>query len=314
MVVYLLKRIALALVTLVLVSFIVFVASEILPGNVGRTILGPFATNAQVHALDVKLGLVHPVLDRYWLWISGFVRGRWGTSYTLQVPVFGLVMGHFGNSLILGAFALILIVPISVAFGVLAALHHDRPLDRAISVTGMSMLALPEFVTGVVVLVLFSILVHWFPVSSSVPTFSLVSIFRNLLLPALPEMVLIFGYVSRMARAGTVESLNSGYARTAVLKGLPRHRVLFRHILRNSLLPTITVVAVQAGYLVGGLIVVETIFNYPGIGNLIYTSATNHDQPVLQAAVFLVALVYTAMNLVADLLYAFLNPRVRLDR
>ncbi len=314
MAIYLLKRLALALITLVLVSLIVFVASEVLPGNVGRTILGNFATPAQVHALDVKLGLEHPVLDRYWLWISNFVRGRWGTSYTLQVPVFGLVMGHFGNSLILGAFALVIIVPISVSFGVLAALHHDRPLDRAISVTGMSMLALPEFVTGVVVLVVFSILVHWFPVSSSVPSLSVVSIFHNLFLPALPEMVLIFGYVSRMARAGTVESLNSGYARTAVLKGLPRHRVLFRHILRNSLLPTITVVAVQAGYLVGGLIVVETIFNYPGIGNLIYTSAINHDQPVLEAAVFLVALVYTLMNLVADLLYAVLNPRVRLDR
>ena len=311
MLTYLSKRLLLALVTLVLVSFIVFLASDVLPGDVGRTILGNFATQAQVHALDVKLGLDHPLLDRYWIWVSHFVRGNWGTSYTLQVPVFGLVMRHFLNSLILGAFALVLIVPISITFGVLAATHHDRPLDRVISVTGMSMLALPEFVTGIVVLVVFSIVVHWFPVSSSVPVFSLPSIVRNLFLPALPEMVLIFGYVSRMARAGTVEALNAGYTRTAVLKGLPRHRVMMRHVLRNSLLPTITVVAVQAGYLVGSLIVVETIFNYHGIGNLIYTAATNHDQPVLQAAVFLVALVYTLSNLAADLLYAVFNPRVR---
>ncbi|MBW4079765.1 MAG: ABC transporter permease [Acidobacteria bacterium] len=310
---YIAKRLALALITLVLVSLIVFVAAQILPGNIGQTILGHFATKAQVDAINAKLGLNGPILERYWHWISSFVQGNWGTSYSLQTPVFGLVMRDFLNSIMLGSFALILIVPISVGFGVLAALRHNTLVDRVISVTGMSMLALPEFVTGILILIVFGVQLHWFPVSSHVPTFSPISIVKNLLLPAIPEMVLIFGYVSRMARAGTVEVLESNYNRTAVLKGLPRARVLFRHTLRNSLLPTITVVAVQAGYLVGSLVVVETIFNYPGIGNLIYTSAVNHDQPVLQAAVFLVALVYTLSNLAADLLYATLNPRMRLD-
>jgi len=221
-------------------------------------------------------------------------------------------MRRFLNSIILGAFALVLIVPVSVGLGVVAALRRNHFTDRAITLVGMSMLALPEFVTGVLALIVLSIQFHWFPVSSVVPSANPVSIVRNLFLPALPEMVLIFGYVSRMARAGTVEVLESNYVRTAVLKGLPRSRVLFRHALRNSLLPTITVIAVQAGYLVGSLVVVETIFNYPGIGNLIYTAALSHDQPVLQAAVFLVALVYTVTNLTADLAYAALNPRVRL--
>jgi len=309
---YVSKRVLLSLATLLLVSFIVFIAGDVLPGSIGRTILGQFATDAQVHAVDVQLGFNHPVLIRYWNWISSFVTGDWGTSITQQIPVLSFVMQKFLNSLMLGAFALIIIVPISVGLGVLAAVKRNTKIDKIISITGMSMLALPEFVTGVGVIILFSLVLKWFPVFSNVPGWNPWQIVRNFFLPAMPEMLLIFGYISRIARAGTIEALESNYNRTAVLKGLPPSRILARHILRNLLLPTIAVTAVQAGYLVGGLVVVETLFNYPGIGNLIYTSATQHDQPVLQASVFLVALIYTVGNLVADLLTAWLNPRVRL--
>ena len=309
---YVSKRVLLSLATLLLVSLIVFIAGDVLPGSIGRTILGQFATDAQVHAVDVQLGFNHPVLIRYWNWISSFVTGDWGTSITQQIPVLSFVMQKFLNSLMLGAFALIIIVPISVGLGVLAAVKRNTKIDKIISISGMSMLALPEFVTGVGVIILFSLVLKWFPVFSNVPGWNPWQIVRNFFLPAMPEMLLIFGYISRIARAGTIEALESNYNRTAVLKGLPPSRILARHILRNSLLPTIAVTAVQAGYLVGGLVVVETLFNYPGIGNLIYTSATQHDQPVLQASVFLVALIYTVGNLVADLLTAWLNPRVRL--
>ena len=309
---YVSKRVLLSLATLLLVSFIVFIAGDVLPGSIGRTILGQFATDAQVHAVDVQLGFNHPVLIRYWNWISSFVTGDWGTSITQQIPVLSFVMQKFLNSLMLGAFALIIIVPISVGLGVLAAVKRNTKIDKIISISGMSMLALPEFVTGVGVIILFSLVLKWFQVFSNVPGWNPWQIVRNFFLPAMPEMLLIFGYISRIARAGTIEALESNYNRTAVLKGLPPSRILARHILRNSLLPTIAVTAVQAGYLVGGLVVVETLFNYPGIGNLIYTSATQHDQPVLQASVFLVALIYTVGNLVADLLTAWLNPRVRL--
>lgn len=309
---FILRRIGLTLVTLVIVSMTVFAAAQLLPGDLGRTILGPYATKAQVDALNHQLGADKPLPVRYWNWASDFVRGDWGTSPVQNVEVRPYVLGRFKNSLILAAFAFVLIVPLSITFGVVAALNYGKALDRCITITGLSVIALPEFVMGVFLIVVFAVQLGWFPVISQVPGTNPVDWFRQLLLPALPLMFVLFGYVSRMARAGTVDALQSDYARTAVLKGLPRRTVVRRHVLRNALLPTITVVAVQIGYLVGGLVVVETLFSYPGIGQLILTAATGHDLPTLEAAVLLIALVYTVANLLADVLYAVLNPRVRL--
>lgn len=309
---FILRRIGLTLVTLVIVSMTVFAAAQLLPGDLGRTILGPYATKAQVDALNHELGADQPLPVRYWNWASDFVRGDWGTSPVQNVEVRPYVLGRFKNSLILAAFAFVLIVPLSITFGVVAALNYGKALDRCITITGLSVIALPEFVMGVFLIVVFAVQLGWFPVISQVPGTNPVDWFRQLLLPALPLMFVLFGYVSRMARAGTVDALQSDYARTAVLKGLPRRTVVRRHVLRNALLPTITVVAVQIGYLVGGLVVVETLFSYPGIGQLILAAATGHDLPTLEAAVLLIALVYTVANLLADVLYAVLNPRVRL--
>lgn len=309
---FILRRIGLTLVTLVIVSMTVFAAAQLLPGDLGRTILGPYATKAQVDALNHELGADQPLPVRYWNWASDFVRGDWGTSPVQNVEVRPYVLGRFKNSLILAAFAFVLIVPLSITFGVVAALNYGKALDRCITITGLSVIALPEFVMGVFLIVVFAVQLGWFPVISQVPGTNPVDWFRQLLLPALPLMFVLFGYVSRMARAGTVDALQSDYARTAVLKGLPRRTVVRRHVLRNALLPTITVVAVQIGYLVGGLVVVESLFSYPGIGQLILTAATGHDLPTLEAAVLLIALVYTVANLLADVLYAVLNPRVRL--
>jgi len=309
---FILRRIGLTLVTLVIVSMTVFAAAQLLPGDLGRTILGPYATKAQVDALNHELGADQPLPVRYWNWASDFARGDWGTSPVQNVEVRPYVLGRFKNSLILAAFAFVLIVPLSITFGVVAALNYGKALDRCITITGLSVIALPEFVMGVFLIVVFAVQLGWFPDISQVPGTNPVDWFRQLLLPALPLMFVLFGYVSRMARAGTVDALQSDYARTAVLKGLPRRTVVRRHVLRNALLPTITVVAVQIGYLVGGLVVVESLFSYPGIGQLILTAATGHDLPTLEAAVLLIALVYTVANLLADVLYAVLNPRVRL--
>jgi len=309
---FILRRIGLTLVTLVIVSMTVFAAAQLLPGDVARTILGPYATKAQVDALDHQLGVDQPLPVRYWNWATDFVQGDWGTSPVQNTEVRPYVLGRFKNSLILAAFALVLIVPLSITFGFVAALNYGKALDRFITITGLSVIALPEFVMGVFLIVVFAVQLGWFPVISQVPGTNPVDWFRQLLLPALPLMFVLFGYVSRMARAGTVDALQSDYARTAVLKGLPRRTVVRRHVLRNALLPTITVVAVQIGYLVGGLVVVESLFSYPGIGQLILTAATGHDLPTLEAAVLLIALVYTVANLLADVLYAVLNPRVRL--
>lgn len=307
------SRLGLTVITLLLVSVIVFLVAQVLPGDVGRTMLGPYATAEQVRALNHRLGFDRPLAVQYADWIWGFVKGDWGQSVALGVPVRPVVLQRLGHSLQLAVFAFVLIVPFSIAMGVLAARRQGRALDRVVSVTGMSLIALPEFVGGVIVLVVFAVTLRWFPVSSDVPGANPAAWFRQFLMPSVPLMFVLFGYISRMARAGTAEVLASGYTRTAVLKGLPEHTVIFGHVLRNALLPTITVVAAQIGYLVGGLAVVETLFRYPGIGKLVVDSATSHDIPTLQACVLLIAALYMMVNLAADLLYGVLNPRIRVS-
>jgi peptide/nickel transport system permease protein len=306
------KRLGLSLVTLFLVSVIVFAISDVLPGDVGRAILGRSATDAQVAQIDHDLGYDKPLPERYWKLVSGYATGDWGTSPVLNTEVRPLVLRRFGNSLILAVFAFVLIVPFSIVMGVVAALHNGRWPDRTISITGLSLIALPEFVSGVILLVVFAVELGWFPSSSSVPTANPVDWFRQLLLPSIPLMCVLFGYIARMARAGTVDALRADYTRTATLKGLPRRTVIARHVLRNSLLPTISVVSVQIGYLVGGLVVVETLFAYPGIGSLAYDSVQANDITMIEAIVLFTAVIYMLSNLVADILYAALNPRVRL--
>lgn len=309
---YVLRRLGLTAITLVLTSFAVFAAAEVLPGDVGRTILGPYASQQQVDQLNHQLGADDPLVQRYFTWAGNFVKGDWGESPIQHVEVRPLVLDRLKNSLILGGFALVLIVPFSILLGVIAALNYGRTLDRIISIAGLSFVALPEFVVGVVVIVIFAVKLGWFPTSSQVPSANPVDVVRQCLLPSIPLMFVLFGYISRMARAGTIEALRANYTRTAVLKGLPRRYIILRHVLRNSLLPTITVVSVQVGYLVGGLVVIETLFNYPGIGELILNAATGHDLPTLEASVLMIALLYTVANFAADIITALLNPRVRL--
>jgi peptide/nickel transport system permease protein len=310
---FLLKRLGLGLITLVLVSFAVFAVAQLFPGDVGRTILGPYASAQAVARVDHALGIDRPIPVRYWLWITGFIRGDWGQSYLLNTAVAPMVLSRLKNSLILAAFAFIIIIPISIGLGVLAGLHHGKWVDRVITISGLSLIALPEFVSGVVLVILFAVVVHWFPSSSNVPSLNPGDIVHQLVLPSIPLMFVLFGYISRMARAGTISVLDSNYIRTATLKGLPRRVVIWRHVLPNALLPTITVVFVQIGYLVGGLVVIETLFSYPGVGKLVLDSANGHDLPVLEATVLMIAVIYLTANLIADVLYAVLNPRVRLS-
>ena len=309
---FLLKRLGLTLITLVLISFAVFLVAQILPGDVGRSMLGPYASAVQVSRFDHQLGVDRPLPVQYWNWITNFIRGNWGQSYLLSTPVRPLVFQRLLNSLALGAFALLLILPVSIGLGVVAALDQGKFGDRLISIVGLSLIALPEFVIGILLLVVFSIQLGWFPVASTVPSANPIDIVRQLLLPSIPLMLVLFGYISRMARAGTIVSLNSNYTRTAILKGLPRRVVIRRHVLRNSLLPTITVVSVQIGYLVGALVVIETLFNYPGMGKLVLDSAVGHDIPMLESTMLMVAIIYMVSNLAADVLLAILNPRIRL--
>ncbi len=298
--------------TLWILSLIVFFAGQILPGDPGRAILGPFAAKSSVQTLDTQLGVNRPLLTRYLSWIGGLLHGNFGTSYSYRTAVEPFVRAALINSIKLALLAFVIVVPLGIIGGVIAALYAGRGADRIISVTGLSLSSVPEFVSGIVLIVVFGVTLKWLPVTASAGAgASALDQLRHLILPAIPLVFVLFGYIARMARAGTIEALNSDYTRTAVLKGLPERTVIRRHVLRNSLLPTITVIATQTGYLIGGLVVVETLFNYQGLGNLIYKAATAHDFPMLEAGVMVIGVVYVVATLIADLLLTLLNPRLR---
>jgi len=309
---FLLKRLGLALITLFLLSVIVFAISNVLPGNVGRAVLGPFATQESVDQLNEQLGANRPLLQQYLDWAGGLVHGDLGTSLTTQVPVWDLLGPALRNSLELALVAFLICVPLSIVGGVIAGLRYGRPTDKAITMAGLSFAAMPEFVTGIVLILIFSIWLGWLPVTAQWEEgANVLTQVKYLLLPAFTLTLVLFGYIARITRAGMIEALDSDYARTAYLKGLPSSVVVRKHLLRNALLPTIAVVAVQIGYLVGGLVVVEVLFNYQGIGLLIYEAAREKDISLLTAGVLVVGTVYLVVTLIADILYAVLNPRIR---
>jgi peptide/nickel transport system permease protein len=309
MVRFILKRLGLALITLWLLSVIVFALGQVLPADPGRSILGPLAAPSAVHALDHQLGVDKPILTQYWNWITNFP----GTSNQYQAPIGPILTSALGRSLKLGIFALIILVPLGILGGVISALNAGKPIDRTISVVGQSMLTVPEFVSGIILLVVFAVELGWLPVTATAPPgSSFLTQLKYLILPVIPLVMVLFGYVARMARVGTIEALESDYARTATLKGLPRGVMIRRHVLRNSLMPTITVIATQTGYLIGGLLVVEVLFRYNGVGELTYNAAIQHDIPMLEACVLTIGVVYMVLTLVADITFSLLNPRIRL--
>jgi len=295
-----------------LLSIVVFAAAQLLPGDLGRNVLGPFASQEQVDQLNKELGVDRPLVSQYWDWISHFVRGDLGESLQYQIPVADLLGPALVNSLKLAALAFVLVVPLSIVGGTIAGLRRGRLTDRVITVGGLSLTAVPEFVTAIVLILIFGITLQWLPVSATAPPGAgIATQIEYLLLPSFALVAVLFGYIARITRASVIESADSDYARTAHLKGLAPGRVVGEHVLRNSLLPTIAVVATQVGYLIGGLLVIEKLFNYNGIGQRIYVAAQNKDFPMLQSGVLIIGIVYLVATLVADLLYSVFNPRIR---
>jgi peptide/nickel transport system permease protein len=292
---------------------IIFLMAQVLPGDVARRILGPFADQRAVDTLNHELGTDRSLITQYLDWIGGVLTGDLGESQSLRVPVSDVLWPALENSAKLAVLAFVIVVPLAILGGVTAARHEGRARDRIISIGGLSCTAIPEFVWAVVLLVVFSLGLGLFPSTAQFPDGAdpLTQV-KYLFLPALCLVFVLFGYISRMARAGTIESLDADYTRTAVIKGLPERTVIRRHVLRNSLLPTIAVVATQLGYMFGGLVVVEFIFNYNGLGQLTFRAAQAKDFPLLQSTVLLIGVVFLVVTLVADILYSVLNPRVRL--
>jgi len=306
------RRAAWAIFTLWLLSVLVFAGGQLLPGDIGRAVLGPLADARAVAALNHELGADRPLLDQYLSWITHAVRGDFGTSWTYKQPVAPFVGDALAQSARLGLLAFVVVVPLGIAGGVWAALHEGRLVDRAISTGGLCASAVPEFVSSIVLILIFGVWLRWLPIEATPPDGAgVLTQLRHLVLPVLPLVLVFFGYLARIARAGTIAALDADYTRTAILKGLPSHVVIVRHVLRNALLPTVTVAATQLGYLIGGLVVVESLFRYPGVGSLIYNAAKAKDFPLLEAGVLAVGAVYTVANLAADALHALLDPRLR---
>jgi peptide/nickel transport system permease protein len=305
------RRIGWAVFTLWLVSVVVFMATQAL-GDPARAILGRSATPERLAALRLKLHLDQDPLHRYLHWLGGIVRGDLGTSFASNTSVSSLIAGRVVNTVMLVLYAAIVIVPVAFLLALVAARLHDRIADNTIQVVSVTLAALPEFVIGILLVALFSTSVfHWLP---SVALVSGASPWMNLEAMALPTLTLVLAvvpYVARILRASLVEVLESDYIDMARLKGVPERTVVARHALRNSLVPAIQVVALQIGWLVGGVVVVEFLFQYAGIGGALVDAVRNRDMPVVQILALLIAAVYVVVNLIADILTVLVSPRLR---
>ncbi|MCO6453358.1 MAG: ABC transporter permease [Caldilineales bacterium] len=311
---YIVRRLGFLLLTLLITSLIIFLITQFLPGDVARIILGREASETAIANLRTELGLDRPLVVQYLTWLGHFLTGDWGKSYSTGLPIRDLVVERLVNSMRLAFLTMLIAVPLAVGLGVIAGLKQDKVADNAISVGSLSVVGLPEFVTGLILIHFFAFRLHILPANSSVPLdASFRDYFPMLILPALTASLVLLAYITRLTRAGVVEELKQGYVRTATLKGIPRRRVVTHHVLRNALLPTITVIAISFGWLISGLIVIENVFNYPGLGRLLTFAIDRRDLPLMQAIAMVTVLVFALANLAADLLYAYLNPRIRIE-
>lgn len=309
---FILRRTLLLAVVLLVVSLLTFGIVNVLPGDVATAVLGDMATPEQAAALRERLGLDEPLAQRYLTWLTALLQGDFGTSLQHGQPIAPLLMGRLGNSAILGLLTLAIAAPLAVALGIVAALRPGGLLDRLIGAIAVGAYALPEYVIGLLAILAFSI---WLPV---LPGTSLMDPNENPLARpealVLPVCVLITGmlaFISQITRASMIQVMASPYVRTAILKGVPFQRVVLKHALPNLLPPTITEIGMFLGYVIGGLVVVETLFSYAGLGQLVTNAVSYRDVPVIQATVLLVAAAYGIGNLLADVVALLLTPRLR---
>jgi peptide/nickel transport system permease protein len=311
---YIGRRLLLSLVTLWLLATIVFVIANVLPNDIGRTILGPFAPQESVDQLNERLGTNRPILVQYADSMLGIVTLDFGDSYVTGQPVWPQLLEAMGRSVKLAGLALLITIPLAITAGLYAARRRDRLADRAIVLVGVTSSSIPEFVTGTILVVVVGVQLGLLPVlATPPPDADIPTTIRYLLMPATAMAIVYFGYIARMTRAGTIDVLQSDYARTAAMKGLTPGQTMRRHVLRNALIPTVAVIAVQVGYLFGGIIAVEKIFNYNGMGQTMLMAAQRKDIPMLTAGAIVIGIVYMLATFAADMTIAWMNPRIRLD-
>ncbi|WP_245448683.1 ABC transporter permease [Phyllobacterium sophorae] len=309
---YLCTRAGTLILTLWLVSVAIFLAGQVLPGDVGRAMLGPFADTDAVAELNRRLGTDRPILVQYWDWLSHALVGDFGTSFAMRAPVAPLVLESLKNSAALAAVVLVFLVPLGVGSGIVAGLKPNSFADRFIVLAGACLAIIPDFVSGLILLMVFGLWLSWFPITGAAPDGAgFWTTGYYLVLPALPLVLNLTGYVARMTRTGVVQAKQADYTRSAILKGLDNHKVIFRHILRNALATTVAVLATQTGFLLGGLVVIEALFGVQGLGSLVLNAAKARDFPMLEAGVIVMAAIFVVTAAIGDLLQVALDPRQR---
>jgi peptide/nickel transport system permease protein len=312
---YLFQRLLLVVVVLLGVSLLVFCVTRLTPGDPARVLLGPRATEEQVLRLRTAYGLDQPIHLQYLSWLGRIVRGDFGESIQLHRPVLGEVFERFRGTLILAAAAMAISFSVGVAFGVTAALRANSFLDRALMSVALLGISLPPFWVGLILIIAFSLVLRWLPATGMFsPTGGgdIGDVLLHLILPAVSLAVVPLAVIARLTRANVLEVLNQLYVRTARAKGLPSRTIVVRHVLSNTLIGTVTILGLEAGWLLGGTVYIETVFAWPGLGAMMVNAILQRDYPLVQGGVLLVAAMYVLINLSTDILYLYLDPRLRL--
>jgi peptide/nickel transport system permease protein len=306
------RRLLLSVVTLFIVSLIVFVGVELLPGDLASAFLGREATPTRLETLRAELGLDRPALERYLNWLGDALQGDLGVSLARKKPIAQLIGLRLRNTLLLGLTAGLIGLPLALVLGIIAGLTRDRRPDLWISTVALILMTLPEFVTATFLILLFAITWPIFPAVTIVPTGAPIKeMLPNIVLPIVALVFVMVAHNLRMVRTNVIDVMASDYVQMATLKGVPRARVLLRHALPNALLPTINLVALYIAWLVSGVVIIEQVFNYPGIGTMMIQAVHDRDIPLVQGVVLVIAGGYVVLNLGADMLTMVLNPRLR---
>lgn len=306
------QRLLLGIVTLWVISVLVFSATQILPGDVAIAILGNESTEEARQALRDRLGLEKPMLERYGNWLGGMVEGDLGLSLATETPVSRIVGLRITNTLILAVVTALLAVPISVGLGLLSAAYPGSIFDKTLTVGSLLVISLPEFVVGLLLVLLLAVQLRWLPAVVSTPNFSTVDgIIRTLTLPALTLLASVQAHMIRMTRAAVLDVMRRPYIEMALLKGAAKRRIILRHALPNALAPIVNVVALNLGYLVSGVVIVEVVFSYPGLGRLMVDAVATRDIPIVQVTAMIFCTAYILLTLAADVAAVFTNPRLR---
>ncbi|MBZ9558567.1 MULTISPECIES: ABC transporter permease [unclassified Modicisalibacter] len=306
------RRLGASLLTLLMVSLVIFAITSLLPGDTAQQILGQFATPEQVAALREQLGLNQPAVVRYWHWLSGFVTGDLGQSASNGMAVAQLINDRLPNSLILAGITTVVSVPIAITMGVVAAMCRGGLVDRLLNLVTLSMVAVPEFLVATLAVLIFAVKLGWLPALSYVSTVeSLGDAMKIYAMPVLTLCCVLIAQMARMTRAALIDQLDSPYVEMAQLKGVPPIRRVMRHALPNAVGPIANAVALSLSYLLGGVIIVETIFNYPGIASLMVDAVSNRDLALVQACAMLFCGTYLVLVMVADVCAILSNPRLR---